>query len=583
MTQQHEKISENKTAVTAAYNGGGINAVQLKNNREYSVVQRKFAEKTITQQASFIPVQRKANNTGLPNNLKSGIENLSGHSMDDVKVHYNSDKPAQLNAHAYAQGTDIHLASGQEKHLPHEAWHVVQQKQGRVKPTVQMKGKVNVNDDSGLEKEADVMGAKALQMKSESEGINSGYKKTNTTTPTVQRKVLINGVEKESRESGFDLFDYDHPYWLSDNYIRNYLSEEEFEAHDSGKPVKCGLLETLGLWYRLPFPSAVAGGPATAFFLLGENHGYNPIASILKASNQQNAKVLVESSAAFRPTQMGVGAGDAANLSTLPENANRHHIELGLSKALHAFAYLRAPLPFNQKTKTLPAFANYEVAGGTDVVGVHRMLPKADQDAVTFDAWKTEANGKAKFRNGNGILYFLRDTASGPRGIERPKGPGANNYNQGGAMETFIARPEIPLLLPENVRDAYREVVESDKDDRSTELYRQRYTAAYNALRQASTNNINIVYPGKTILERAASVNLPLGAAAGHAEIGMQDRNTVMLAGLRRAIAEGGYVAASLGFAHVHDIAAWENANHRLNILIITYGEFIKDFSHEAE
>jgi hypothetical protein len=85
--------------------------------------------------------------------------------MDDVKVHYNSDKPAQLNAHAYAQGTDIHLASGQEKHLPHEAWHVVQQKQGRVRPTMMMKAKVPINDDQGLEKEADIMGARALQMK----------------------------------------------------------------------------------------------------------------------------------------------------------------------------------------------------------------------------------------------------------------------------------------------------------------------------------------------------------------------------------------------------------------------------------
>ena len=108
-------------------------------------------------------VQKKENNTGLPDNLKSGVESLSGYFMDDVKVHYNSDKPAQLNAHAYAQGTDIHLASGQEKHLPHEAWHVVQQKQGRVTPTLKMEGGVNVNDDASLEKEADVMGEKALQ------------------------------------------------------------------------------------------------------------------------------------------------------------------------------------------------------------------------------------------------------------------------------------------------------------------------------------------------------------------------------------------------------------------------------------
>lgn len=108
------------------------------------------------------PVQKKEHGTGLPDNLRSGIENLSGYSMDDVKVHYNSDKPAHLQAHAYTQATDIYLGSGQEKHLPHEAWHVVQQKQGRVKPTMQMKGGVNINDDKGLEKEADVMGPKAL-------------------------------------------------------------------------------------------------------------------------------------------------------------------------------------------------------------------------------------------------------------------------------------------------------------------------------------------------------------------------------------------------------------------------------------
>ncbi|GAX37248.1 eCIS core domain-containing protein [Nodularia sp. NIES-3585] len=104
------------------------------------------------------------NQTRLPNNLKAGIENLSGIGIDDVRVHYNSSKPAHLKALAYTQGTDIHIAPGQEQHLPHEAWHVVQQKQGRVKPTMQMKGNVNVNDDEGLEKEADVMGGKANRM-----------------------------------------------------------------------------------------------------------------------------------------------------------------------------------------------------------------------------------------------------------------------------------------------------------------------------------------------------------------------------------------------------------------------------------
>lgn len=110
-----------------------------------------------------LPVQGKADKTGLPHNLRTGIENLSGISMGDVKVHYNSSKPAQLNAYAYARGTDIHLAAGQEKHLPHEAWHVVQQKQGRVNPSIQLRSGVKVNDDPRLESEATRMGAQALK------------------------------------------------------------------------------------------------------------------------------------------------------------------------------------------------------------------------------------------------------------------------------------------------------------------------------------------------------------------------------------------------------------------------------------
>lgn len=105
-------------------------------------------------------LKEKANNTGLPDQLKAGVEQLSGHSLDDVKVHYNSSKPAQLKAHAYAEGNQIHLAQGQEKHLGHEAWHVVQQKRGDVKATNKIGG-TPINDDKNLENEADVMGQKA--------------------------------------------------------------------------------------------------------------------------------------------------------------------------------------------------------------------------------------------------------------------------------------------------------------------------------------------------------------------------------------------------------------------------------------
>ncbi|MEH8015662.1 DUF4157 domain-containing protein [Rheinheimera muenzenbergensis] len=187
MTNTHaDKTQKNKSQSVA----NGINQMQsvgestfqFVDNRTETIAQKKLQEmanisrqtkqvaqlqavagKHSVQQQPFI--QKKNNNTGLPDTLKTGIENLSGYSMDDVKVHYHSDKPAQLQAHAFAQGTDIHIASGQEKHLPHETWHVVQQKQGRVKPTSQLKQKVNINDDISLENEADIMGAMAVSQR----------------------------------------------------------------------------------------------------------------------------------------------------------------------------------------------------------------------------------------------------------------------------------------------------------------------------------------------------------------------------------------------------------------------------------
>ncbi|MGK6355769.1 DUF4157 domain-containing protein [Sphingomonas sp. DT-207] len=104
------------------------------------------------------------NHTGLPDRLKRSIETLSGMTMDDVRVHRDSASPSRIGAHAFAQGSDIHLAPGQERHLPHEAWHVVQQKRGRVRMTARLEGGPPINDDAGLEHEAEVMGARALAL-----------------------------------------------------------------------------------------------------------------------------------------------------------------------------------------------------------------------------------------------------------------------------------------------------------------------------------------------------------------------------------------------------------------------------------
>lgn len=97
-----------------------------------------------------------SNRTGIPDHVKERFENRSGHSFDDVKVHYNSDRPAQFQALAYTQGQDVYIGPGQERHLGHELGHVVQQMEGRVSATGKLNGEA-VNDDAGLEREADRM------------------------------------------------------------------------------------------------------------------------------------------------------------------------------------------------------------------------------------------------------------------------------------------------------------------------------------------------------------------------------------------------------------------------------------------
>lgn len=175
-----EKTYQNKVARTIQQKRNGEGALEMADNRPIGMLQamaeplQQVDDKTlqgkfeaIRHEESNEPVQsqfaepvQKKNETGMPDNLKEGIENLSGFSMDNVRVHYNSDKPATVQALAYTQGKDIYVASGQERYLPHEAWHVAQQMAGRVEPTTEISG-LPVNDNVELEHEADVMGERA--------------------------------------------------------------------------------------------------------------------------------------------------------------------------------------------------------------------------------------------------------------------------------------------------------------------------------------------------------------------------------------------------------------------------------------
>ncbi len=135
---------------------------------------------------------KRMNSTGLPEQLKTGMESISGMRLDHVRVHYNSPKPAILQAHAYAQGHNIHVASGQEKHLPHELGHVVQQMQGRVKSTKSVGG-LAINDSPQLEQDADTLGMRALNAKTNLS--------VNTHSPNSTSSPIQNGSGNNSTNS----------------------------------------------------------------------------------------------------------------------------------------------------------------------------------------------------------------------------------------------------------------------------------------------------------------------------------------------------------------------------------------------
>lgn len=112
----------------------------------------------VIQKAEERQRRQQPNLTGIPTQMKMDFEQRSGLSFDDVRVHYNSDKPKRIGALAYTQIPQVHIGPGQERHLRHELGHVVQQKQGIVRPDRESTLDTPINTDPLLERQADLWG-----------------------------------------------------------------------------------------------------------------------------------------------------------------------------------------------------------------------------------------------------------------------------------------------------------------------------------------------------------------------------------------------------------------------------------------
>lgn len=186
-------------------------------------VQRRNVEANTS--PSVNPAPTAINHTGLPDRLKTGLESLSGFDLSPVRVHYNSSKPKQVGALAYAQGANIHLGPGQEKHLPHEGWHVVQQMAGRVRPTAQYKG-LAINASSTLEKEADVMGERARRYPATAHVIADADSRRQITAGGIAEPVIQGAWIKSQENEGRQYWDDTSmgiQWWFCENSAEMYF------------------------------------------------------------------------------------------------------------------------------------------------------------------------------------------------------------------------------------------------------------------------------------------------------------------------------------------------------------------------
>ncbi|WP_372365472.1 DUF4157 domain-containing protein [Candidatus Uabimicrobium sp. HlEnr_7] len=171
---------------------------KLGNQGVAQLYKRQFAnKKSAKKQAKHL--QGNVNQTGMPDQIKREMENSFGTDFSDVKIHHSSRLAVDIDALAFTQGNNIHFAPGQyeptnqkgKKLLAHELTHVVQQKQGRVRPTKKI-GSMFINDASSLENEADLMANKIVQRQSNTKTQSHSSYYTNIIQRKLDTKKSVN-------------------------------------------------------------------------------------------------------------------------------------------------------------------------------------------------------------------------------------------------------------------------------------------------------------------------------------------------------------------------------------------------------
>lgn len=170
------------------------------NSPEHENERSSYAGNDAVSSASPPPFQLKSSPSGLPEDTLNQMSGAFGQDFSGVNIHADSQSAVDSGALAYTQGQDIHFAPGQydpksqsgQELIGHELTHVVQQNEGRVQANNQVNG-MPLNDDHGLEKEADEMGEKVAQHKSATADTPPEQNNNMSGSSAIQRSSAIKG------------------------------------------------------------------------------------------------------------------------------------------------------------------------------------------------------------------------------------------------------------------------------------------------------------------------------------------------------------------------------------------------------
>ncbi len=384
-----------------------------------------------------LPEQPEASGPSMPDRVRVKMERALGADFSKVKIHANSPQAAKLDARAYTQGNDIHFSarayrpftrSGQEL-LAHELAHVVQQRQGNVKPSIEVNHRP-INDDPALETEADSIGRSVstgqFNIRSalpRAHSLGSAGITGPQSQPVIQR---VGGVKFGIREAEREGLRDSEAYQAFAQIVNTYKQEKKDEKAQATQRFNTG--STADTSRQDTYSDELHAAETNIVELKRRVNEHEALSvgddNIVKdkSTNQEVARILTGNAAYAITKQVGTATAELGQV----QDVYRKHSLGGFTNKEYIEAQGRKVRRFAQRGITPPE--KRQIRQGGDVLPVFHTLADRQQNqtgihypenraAFPRPATKLIGPPEARRRVNTGDLDFLHDVAGVRRSL----------------------------------------------------------------------------------------------------------------------------------------------------------------------